>query len=105
MSNKQKENEQTERVPPLGPFEVSTASLNGDASAHTVVRNLDCKNYCTCLNVAVSLNWESFTCEGCNGDINQSLTWRAGQSALRDSVTRALCPRPNISMIRGTREK
>jgi hypothetical protein len=104
MSDERNENQQQDGAQPMGPFEVVTSALNDDSSADTVVRNLDCKNYCTCLNVAVALNWESFTCAGCNGDINQSLNWRAGQSALRDSVTRALCPKPNISMIRGTKE-
>lgn len=83
----------------MGPFEVECSAFQSAVSEQSLTRNLDCTNYCTCLNVAVALNWESFTCEGCSGEINQSLKWRAGQSARQDSVSRVLCPRLGIELI------
>jgi hypothetical protein len=57
----------------------------------TLTRNIDCSNYQRCLNLAATLDWESFSCEGCNGEINESLLWRAGQRARKDRVAKALC--------------
>jgi hypothetical protein len=84
----------------LGPFEVAARSSECEPVESALVRNLDCKNYCTCLNLAVSLNWESFTCEGCSGELNEALKWRAGQHARQDAVTRALCPKPGIRLFK-----
>jgi hypothetical protein len=55
------------------------------------VRNLDCANYETCLNLAAALNWETFTCTGCSGEVNQSLIWRAHHAAKKDSVAKKIC--------------
>jgi hypothetical protein len=55
------------------------------------VRELDCNNYAECLNLAVALNWSSFTCHGCSGEVNQSLVWRAHHAAKRDLVAKKLC--------------
>ena len=46
-------------------------------------RNFDCSNYDRCLSLAAALDWRSFTCDGCNFEINEQLIWRA-QSKLRE---------------------
>jgi hypothetical protein len=92
----------------MGPFEVPDASAAETAKGFSasdpdreLVRELDCRNYTTCLNLAAALNWESFTCEGCEGEINQSLTWRAGQSAIRDKVVKFFCGETRVDVLRG----
>ncbi len=91
-----------------GPFEVPVSSsderedgISPNEVERELVRELDCANYTTCLKLAAALNWESFTCEGCNGEINQSLTWRAGQSAVRDKVVKFLCGGGMVKVLRG----
>jgi hypothetical protein len=93
-------------TPVTGPFEVSSTNQVPLGSAPTttsseteLVRELDCKNYTTCLNLAAALNWESFTCEGCSGEINKSLSWRAGQSAIKDKVVKLLCGKAVIKIL------
>jgi hypothetical protein len=85
-----------------GPFEVNSSNSASD-TADEATRNLDCSNYSSCLNVAVALNWDNFTCGGCNGEMNQSLTWRAGLTVCRDKIVRALCRRPDIAVVKGVR--
>jgi hypothetical protein len=53
-------------------------------------RRYDCERYETCLGLAASLNWESFTCRGCCGEPNENLLWRARVSARKDSVAARL---------------
>ena len=65
------------------------------------LRRLECSNYDTCLNLAAALNWESFTCDGCSGHLNQSLRWRAGQSARKDSIAKAICGAPKGTILKG----
>ena len=60
-------------------------------------RRYDCGNYERCLGLAASLNWESFTCCGCNGEINETLTWRAHLSARKDVVAKHLFQAPPIT--------
>ena len=92
----------------MGPFEVPDASaadtgerFSASDPERELVRELDCQNYTTCLNLAAALNWESFTCEGCQGEINQSFTWRAGQSAIRDKVVKFMCGETRINVFSG----
>ena len=66
------------------------------------VRELDCAHYDECLNLAAALNWTSFTCEGCCGEVNQTLLWRAHQSARKDSVARRLCGLRPLKMLKGS---
>lgn len=68
----------------------------------TCVRELDCAHYDECLNLAAALNWASFTCEGCSGEVNQALLWRAHQSARKDSVARRLCELRPLKMLKGS---
>jgi len=59
-------------------------------------RRYDCDQYETCLGLAASLNWESFTCRGCCGEPNENLVWRARVSARKDSVAARLLKAPPI---------
>jgi hypothetical protein len=73
-------------------------TLNEAADPH---RNLECQHYETCLNLAAALNWDSFTCQGCSGSINESLKWRAGQNTRRDAVAKAICGAPKATIVKG----
>ena len=64
------------------------------------LRNLDCSHYETCLELAAALNWESFTCAQCKGEINESLRWRAGQNTRKDAVAKAICGSTKVSVVR-----
>lgn len=62
-------------------------------------RRYECGNYETCLDLAATLNWASFTCRRCSGAVNGALQWRAHQIRRRDSVAQALCSLPRLSAI------
>lgn len=40
-------------------------------------RNFGCANYDRCLSLAAALDWDSFSCSGCDEQINEQLIWRA----------------------------
>ena len=105
-----------------GPFEVAlTTSPQGVAESATpneqlvgatqpanqdiLERRLECSHYESCLNLAAALDWESFTCKGCNGEIDESLLWRAGQSTKRDAIAKAICGAATRLALRGTSQK
>lgn len=79
----------------------ATQPANHDA----LERRLECSHYEECLNLAAALDWESFTCAGCNGEIDESLLWRAGQSTKRDAVAKAICGAATRSALKGTAQK
>jgi|GEM_PF-1724922 len=103
-----------------GPFEVKVHNLVAkprDIAAHTsgnsapVIRaddeppepmaepprrRYECTHYETCLDLAATLNWNSFTCRGCSGTVDQSLLWRARTRARKDTVAQVLCDLPPI---------
>jgi hypothetical protein len=64
-------------------------------------RQYNCRNYDQCLDLAAALNWGSFTCGECKGQIDESLYWRARQISRKDSVVRALCDLPPIVSVEG----
>ena len=66
-------------------------------------RQYDCKHYETCLDLAASLNWVSFSCKGCVGEVNRALYWRAHQVQRKDSVARALCELRPLESVEGNR--
>lgn len=73
-----------------GPFQIiENESL--DFPLEPPRRRYACPQYDTCLNLAAALNWDSFTCRGCSGDINQALFWRARQEVRKDGVVRTIC--------------
>ena len=96
-----------------GPFEVRFDDLSQEEPAQdsggkgttpvteTPLRQYDCASYARCLELAAALNWESFTCRGCSGRVNDALLWRAGQAIRRDGVAKAICSAPKISALSG----
>ena len=73
-----------------GPFQIiEHDSL--DFPSEPPRRRHSCNNYENCLNLAAALNWDSFTCRGCDGSINTALCWRAQQELKKDKVTRSIC--------------
>ena len=84
-----------------GPFQViedtNASELANPSEAPR--RKYDCVNYESCLDLAAALNWDSFTCRGCNQQINHNLVWRAHQAKRHDSIANSLCSHlPNISV-------
>ena len=92
-----------------GPFPVPRRSLiglhlvnekstaNNNDVAEPPVRKYDCENYETCLAVAAALDWDSFSCKDCCGQVDQRLAWRAQHARKKDSVVRALCDLPELN--------
>jgi len=81
-----------------GPFQIIESEGCGDVDAPIAAprRRYECLHYTTCLNLAAALNWDSFTCRGCNSEIDEVLLWRARQAQKKDSVARSLCACPPI---------
>ena len=59
-------------------------------------RHFECQNYETCLSLAAALDWQSFTCHGCNGRINPKLLWRAHQRLKVEPGLSAYCSLPAL---------
>jgi hypothetical protein len=76
-----------------GPFQVIETQGIGDVDSPIDAprRRYDCQNYDTCLELAAALNWDNFTCRGCDNTMNQSYIWRARQAARKDDVAGSLC--------------
>lgn len=93
----------------LPQFESSEGPQNEQllkpANEDAVERRMECSHYEECLNLAAALDWDSFTCAGCNGEINESLLWRAGQSTKRDAIAQAICGAATRSALKGTSQK
>jgi hypothetical protein len=68
------------------------------------IRNRECCNYQECLTIAACLNWESFTCSGCNGTVDSQLQWQAGLSRRVDPICHSFTPRPKIEVTTGKRD-
>jgi hypothetical protein len=102
-----------------GPFEVASATTPARVSTQTnqaptphasqqpancdeLERRLECNHYQECLDISAALNWESFTCAECNGTVNASLRWRAGQNTKRDALARAICGSATISALKSS---
>ena len=62
-----------------------------DAPNAPPLRQYDCSNYETCLDLAAALDWESFSCNGCCGKINECLVWQAHQVEKYDAVAHMIC--------------
>ena len=84
-----------------GPFQVieSDGSGNIDQPIDPPRRRYSCEHYATCLNLAAALNWDSFTCRGCNGQVDECLLWRARQAKKRDQVAERLCEIPQVAIV------
>ena len=83
-----------------GPFQVVENEGCGAVPApmDPPRRRYECVNYETCLNIACALNWDSFTCRGCSGDVDESVCWRARQALRKDQVADRLCELPTVKM-------
>ena len=80
----------------VGPFRVSDSS-SGDEAAP--LRHYGCSNYTICLNLAAALNWDSFTCRGCCGQVSEALCWQARQAQRKDAVAGRICEIPEIPSV------
>jgi hypothetical protein len=58
---------------------------NADTDADAV-RQFDCHNYDSCLSTSAALNWQDFTCQSCDGTIDDSLLALAKSAAYFDPV-------------------
>ena len=85
-----------------GPFQIVESGGCGivDAPVAPPRRRYDCPNYESCLNLAAALNWDNFTCRGCNGEIDETLCWRAHQAQKKDVIVRTLCDLPDLKFHR-----
>jgi hypothetical protein len=83
-----------------GPFQVLEKDSYLLAEGDGPDRNFACENYNSCLSLAAALNWESFSCTGCNGIIDETIRWRAKVESKRDTTLRQLCVIPNPSVVR-----
>lgn len=84
-----------------GPFQViDTCTHEGTIRPEEAPkRKFTCTNYETCLNVAAALNWDNFTCRGCEGEINQHLLWQARVAQRMDNIAKKVCELPLTSVI------
>jgi hypothetical protein len=89
-----------EKLPLPGPFQWSLDHATPSANSDTPLRQTSCAHYEECLDLAAALNWDGFTCEGCNHEINSTLVWRAHLSARKDALAKSmLCSiRPLIAI-------
>jgi hypothetical protein len=85
-----------------GPFQVIDSPQSNDSERseldHPAVgprRRYDCSNYETCLNLAAAVNWDSFTCRGCCGEVNPKLLWRAQHEITKDRMAKIICELPD----------
>jgi hypothetical protein len=75
-----------------GPFQIINIH-----SCSSTDRNLECRNYETCLGIAAAFNWESFSCKQCIGEIDPHISWRVRHIIKRDSLGKFLCKKqPHI---------
>ena len=81
-----------------GPFQIlnNPALESAETPADPPRRRYDCVNYETCLSIACALNWHSFTCRGCNAQVNQTYCWQALKEARKDKVASSLCDLPEV---------
>lgn len=82
-----------------GPIQIAFC----DNSSPIPVRDVTCSNYQECLNIAACLNWMSFSCENCTGEVAPHLRWRSRIERRRDPVCQALMPAPVIEVTEGGR--
>ncbi|RME61844.1 MAG: hypothetical protein D6780_00910 [Candidatus Dadabacteria bacterium] len=76
-----------------GPFEIINNTYTRPAIFSSIIprRRYNCPNYCTCLNIAAALSWDSFTCRGCCGELNKSILWKAYLATKKDKIANRIC--------------
>lgn len=89
-----------------GPFQVINVSPeNSFPISETPKRNFSCNNYEQCLGISAALNWDGFSCRGCNTQMpEEHLMWQARNAQKKDAVARKICDIPDISVIEASIE-
>ena len=84
-----------------GPFQVIDTCIHEGSirPEEAPKRKFQCKNYETCLNVAAALNWDNFTCRGCEGEVNEHLLWQARHAQRADTIAKRVCEIPQTSVL------
>lgn len=90
-----------------GPFKVIastspcviTESFFYDERPPGPPREYECEHYGLCLTVAAALNWETFTCEGCSGEMDDALLWQARIAARKDGIAQKICKLPHAACL------
>ena len=84
-----------------GPFQIIESDGSGVVEQPIAPprRRYSCPRYSTCLDLAAALNWDSYTCRGCSGFIDETLLWRARQAQKNDAVAGQLCEIPEIQYV------
>ncbi len=73
---------------------LGTSTSSSAETSNLPVRNYDCKNYGTCLGLAAALDWSSFSCKGCSGNVDNRLLWRAHHRVRQNKALQSLCNLP-----------
>ena len=82
-----------------GPFRIFTRDEDVALNDSSPDRRFSCGNYNSCLSLAAALNWDSFTCRGCSGAIDETIRWRAKGESRRDASLKSLCNIPNPPVV------
>lgn len=89
-----------------GPFQIIETFGTIDTPSNAPRRRYECSHYSTCLELAAALNWDNFTCRGCNEIVDQALLWRAHQAKKRDAVADSICEHlPEIGFLEQSAEE
>jgi predicted Fe-S protein YdhL (DUF1289 family) len=93
-----------ESTPPSrpGPIRVGSGTAESPTEAATPTRRFACHHYNSCLSLAAVLNWDSFSCRGCSGEIDEAVRWRAKSESRRDATLKRLCVIPNPPIMRSS---
>jgi len=82
--------------PNKGPFRLFEQDSE---SSEDPFRNYDCDNYQNCLSLAAGLDWDGFKCDGCQGQIQESLYWQVRQAQKKDQLVKEICDIPIVECI------
>jgi predicted Fe-S protein YdhL (DUF1289 family) len=89
-------------TPRPGPIRLSCGQVESHYAATAPDRRFACDHYNSCLSLAAVLNWDSFSCQGCSGEIDEAVRWRAKSESRRDATLKRLCVIPNPPIMRST---
>ena len=92
----QESSEPSSANPNSAEFEVECQKVLKSAP----IRRYECENYQSCLDLSASLDWDSFSCEDCNGCINEKLLWRAKSARKSDPELGQLISLPSLGRLR-----
>lgn len=82
-----------------GPFRIFAGEGTVTSDGPKPERLFGCGNYNSCLSLAAALNWDSFSCRGCSGAIDETIRWRAKGESRRDASFKSLCNIPNPPVV------